>query len=66
MRWRIFSVITRVLPDPGPARINCMPVSVTAFCWEGERGMVIGDVRRRDWGVMRGGYEVAGLELESA
>jgi hypothetical protein len=39
MRWRIFSVITLVLPEPGPARINCMPVSVMALCREGDRGM---------------------------
>ena len=38
MRWRIFSVITRVLPEPGPARMSWTPVAVTALDCEGERG----------------------------
>jgi len=45
-------------PGPGPARINCTPVSVMALCWEGERGMVIGDVGgggEKGRGAMRGG-----------
>ena len=30
----------RTLPEPGPAMMSCMPVSVMALCWEGERGRV--------------------------
>ena len=38
-RCRIFSVMTLVLPEPGPARTSWIPPVVTARCWEGERGM---------------------------
>ena len=34
-RWPTFSVMTRVLPDPGPARISWMPDDLTASAWLG-------------------------------
>ena len=40
IKWRIFSVITQVLPEPGPARMSWNPQVFTAVSWEGLRGMV--------------------------
>jgi hypothetical protein len=38
VRWRFFSVMTLVLPEPGPVRMSWKPSVATAVCWEGLKG----------------------------
>jgi hypothetical protein len=49
------SVMTRVLPEPGPARMSWKPQAVTALVWEGLRGIQI------VW-LVRGGKKVVGTD----